>query len=114
MKIKWLAWISAALLIFGFLTGSIGYRVAMIIALGNFFVFFGAEIFHQIKHRKEVAGRRKRFEVQTRSDEEPLHKCATCGATEVSSPDLEFRVSRDGEEYCVPHLPNAAPAAATR
>ena len=38
---------------------------------------------------------------------EPLHRCATCGATELSDPNLEFRVSRDGEEYCVPHLPSA-------
>ena len=46
--------------------------------------------------------------------DEPLHKCATCGATELTDPNLEFRVSRDGEEYCMQHLPGAGAAAATR
>lgn len=112
VKIKWLAWIFAAFLMLGFLTGSNSYRMAMLAAFGNYFIFFGPELYQQVRHRKEVATRRKRFEVQTRPDAEPLHKCATCGKTELSDPDLEFRVSRDGEEYCVPHLPSATPAAA--
>ncbi len=36
---------------------------------------------------------------------EALHRCAICGATEVTDPNLEFRVARNGEEYCLPHLP---------
>jgi len=36
-----------------------------------------------------------------------LHKCAICGATELSDPNLDFRVARDGEEYCIAHLPRA-------
>lgn len=110
MKIKWLAWIFAAFLILGFVTGTNSYRAALLAAFSNYFVFFGPELFHQARQRKDVAARRRRFEVQTRSDSEPLHKCAMCGATELSNPDLEFRVSRDGEEYCLPHLPSAAPA----
>ena len=46
-----------------------------------------------------------RFEDHVRSETEPLHKCAVCGATELSDPNLEFRVARDGEEYCMAHLP---------
>ncbi len=111
MKIKWLAWFSGALLIMGFVVGSNSYRMALIAAVSNYFIFFGPEIFFRVRHRKEVASRRKRFEVQTRSNDEPLHRCATCGATELSDPTLDFRVSRDGEEYCTPHLPNAAPVA---
>lgn len=113
MKIKWLAWISAALLIFGFVSAPNSYRIALLVAFSNFFIFFGPEIFQGVRHRQEVSSRRKRFEVQTRSEAEPLHRCATCGATELSDPNLEFRVSRDGEEYCMAHLP-AAPAAITR
>ena len=37
-------------------------------------------------------------------------KCATCGATELTDPNLEFRVARDGEEYCLAHLPRPANA----
>jgi hypothetical protein len=110
VKIKWLAWIFAAFLILGFIGATNTERVALLIAFSNFFIFFGPPLFHQVRHRKDVASRRKRFEVQTRATtEEPLHRCAVCGATEASDPNLEFRVSRDGEEYCVPHLPSAAP-----
>lgn len=105
MKIKWLAWIYAAILLFGFITGPNAYRMSLLAAFSNYFIFFGPEIFHQARHRKEVSARRKRFEVQSRSEAEPLHRCATCGATELSDPNLEFRVSRDGEEYCMAHLP---------
>ncbi len=51
--------------------------------------------------------RRKRYERSSRSEVEPLHKCAVCGATELSDPNLDFRVARDGEEYCMAHLPKA-------
>ncbi|MDQ6622292.1 MAG: hypothetical protein M3Y86_02235, partial [Verrucomicrobiota bacterium] len=110
MKIKWLAWIGVAFLLLGFIGGPLAEKAAMLAAFANFFIFFGPDIFHQLRHRQEVSSRRQRFEVQTRSEAESLHRCATCGATELSDPNLEFRVSRDGEEYCMPHLPSAAPA----
>lgn len=110
LKIKWVAWIYAGFLGVGFVTQSNSYRMALIAALSNYLIFFGPEVIQNLRHRKEIAGRRKRFEVQSRSDEEPLHKCATCGATELSDPSLEFRVASDGEEYCIAHLPKPANA----
>lgn len=108
MKIKWLAWISAALLAVGLVTRPASYRIALLVALSNYLIFFGPGLVQRLRHRKEVAVRRKRFEIQARSDEEPLHRCATCGATELTDPNLEFRVSRDGEEYCLVHLSRPA------
>jgi len=35
-----------------------------------------------------------------------IHQCATCGATEHTHADLEFRVAMDGREYCRHHLDN--------
>jgi hypothetical protein len=84
----------------------------LIAALANYLIFFGPEFIYRARHRQEVSSRRKRFEDQTRSETEPLHKCAVCGQTELSDPNLEFRVASDGEEYCVAHLPSAQ--AATR
>jgi membrane associated rhomboid family serine protease len=110
LKIKWVAWIYAGFLGVGFVTQSNSYRLAVIAALSNYLIFFGPEVIQNLRQRKEIAGRRKRFEVQSRSDDEPLHKCATCGATELSDPSLEFRVARDGEEYCIAHLPKPANA----
>lgn len=110
LKIKWIAWIYAGFLLLAFVTQSNSYRLALIAALSNYLIFFGPGVVQQVRQRKEVAARRKQFDIQTRSDDEPLHKCATCGATELSDPSLEFRVSRDGEEYCLAHLPRPANA----
>jgi hypothetical protein len=110
VRIKWLAWIYGALLIFGFFTGSNSYRAALIAAFANYLIFFGPEIIHQARHRRDVSDRRRRFEVQSRPETESLHKCAVCGRTELIDPDLEFRVARDGEEYCLEHLPSAQTA----
>jgi membrane associated rhomboid family serine protease len=114
VKIKWLAWAYAAILLAGFVIGTNSYRMAVVAALSNYLIFFGPEIIHDARHRHEVTARRRRFEGQSRSETESIHKCAVCGATELSDPNLEFRVARDGEEYCVPHLPGAqtAPASA--
>jgi membrane associated rhomboid family serine protease len=105
LKIKWIAWIYAGYLLLRFATESNSYRMAFIAALSNYLIFFGPGVIHQLRQRKEVAVRRQRFDAQSRSDEEPLHRCATCDATEISDPSLEFRVARDGEEYCIAHLP---------
>ena len=107
VKIKWLAWVSAAFLLFGFVTGGNSYRMALVAAFANYLMFFGPEIIYETRHRHEVTARRRRFEVQTRSEQEPLHRCKVCGATELTDPNLDFRVAKDGEEYCVPHLPRA-------
>lgn len=40
--------------------------------------------------------------------EQALHRCARCGRTEHSAPEVEFRVARDGEEYCITHLPKTS------
>jgi membrane associated rhomboid family serine protease len=107
VKIKWLAWVSAAFLLLGFFMNSNSYRMALLAALSNYLIFFGPQIVYEARHRQEVSTRRKRFEIQSRSEAEPLHKCTVCGATELSDPNLDFRVARDGEEYCVAHLPKA-------
>ena len=110
VKIKWVAWVSAAFLLFGFVVGTNSYRMALVAALANYLIFFGPEIIYEARHRGEVSARRKRFARQSRGEAEPLHKCAVCGATELSDPNLDFRVARNGEEYCIAHLPRAESA----
>jgi membrane associated rhomboid family serine protease len=106
-KVKWLAWISAALLLCGFVTSPNSYRMALIAAFANYLIFFGPELIRAARNRHQVADRRRRFEEKSRPEEEALHHCATCGATERTNPNLEFRVARNGEEYCLAHLPSA-------
>ncbi len=110
VKVKWLAWADVAWLGFKFLVLGNDFRMALLAVLAGFFVFFGGQIFQGIQHRQRVSGRRQRFEEAQPSDEEAMHRCAVCGRTEHTAPDLDFRVARDGQEYCVEHLPKAAPA----
>ena len=107
-KIKWIAWVSAAFLLLGFVVNTNSYRMALVAAMANYLIFFGPEIIHDARHRGEVSARRKRYAQSSRTEAEPLHKCAVCGATELSDPNLDFRVASDGEEYCMAHLPKTA------
>src|SRR5437660_3185470 len=91
-KIKWIAWVSAAFLLFGFVVGTNSYRMALVAAMANYLIFFGPEIIHDARHRADVAARRSRYARSSRSDAEPLHKCSVCGATELSDPNLDLRV----------------------
>ena len=108
VKVKWLAWITAAFLFIGFVSNSWDYRAGLIAAFANFLLFFGPDLIADARQRTSVAQRRRKFDTDVREGAgESLHQCVTCGRTEVVAPELEFRVSKDGNEYCLEHLPKA-------
>lgn len=106
VKVKWLAWIYGALLFLGFIGSSLSYIFAVMAALANYIIFFGRDILTEAAQRRDVSTRRKRFEAE-RSEivDEALHRCEVCKRTEIDEPHLEFRVAKDGNEYCREHLP---------
>ena len=106
VKIKWLAWLSAAQIGFGLLVLGDSYRMAVLISFANYLLFFGADLVREARHRGDVTSRRRRFEEKALPSSEPLHLCAICHRTEASDPQLDFRVASDGEEYCIEHLPS--------
>lgn len=108
MKVKWSAWLSAAWLLWTFVPGGLGSQMALLAAVVNYLVFFGPEIIQEARERQEVGVRRARFAAASAPAEgETLHRCEVCGRTELVAPDLDFRVARDGHEYCTEHLPKA-------
>jgi len=108
VPMKWLAWFLAAYTAYSFFAGPWAARGAILASLINYLLFFGPEFLAQAHQRQRVAGRRRRFVENSLSEDTPIHRCTVCGQTEQSAPDLEFRVSsRDGEEYCLEHLPRA-------
>jgi hypothetical protein len=115
-KIKWLAWLAAAGLAYNFITsGDWSFRLCLIVALGNYFLFFGPEFYRNSRARQQVAARRRKFEAsKAAAPGETLHRCAVCDRTEVTNPELEFRVARDGQEYCTEHLPKPPPVPAAQ
>jgi hypothetical protein len=114
VKVKWAAWVNAALLLWQFTFGSGSFRMGLIATMISYFLFFGRDIFNEARHRQEVGVRRRRFESAVRqTDDVAMHTCATCGRTELVHPELDFRVARDGHEYCLEHLPKASPPSPT-
>lgn len=109
MKIKWSALISCAFLAMSFFGGDTSLRMAIIASLVNYLVFFTPEIIRMARHGQRVAERRQKFRLAVASEEDSLHRCETCNRTEISDPDLEFRVAADGHEYCLEHLPAKPP-----
>lgn len=121
IKVKWLGLVYAAVLIFDFIKGAgyarafgtmyafmdLFYRLAMIASLANFLVFFITSRRRVVISPKQMK-RRQEFKSQVRRRPEvTVHKCAICGRTEESNPELEFRFCSkcDGNyEYCQDHL----------
>lgn len=106
VKVKWLAWLSGAQIVLSFLSHGNDYRAAVLISLANYGIFFGRDIIHAARTRKSVAERRSRFERASLPEEAALHSCEVCHRTEKSDPQLDFRVSKNGHEYCLEHLPS--------
>ncbi len=105
VKVKWLALFSAGFLLLQALGPSGPLRASVAAIVVTYLCFFGGFWLHTFRNRAEVKARRARFEAAKLPEDATLHRCRTCGRTEVSDPRLDFRVAADGEEYCAEHLP---------
>jgi hypothetical protein len=104
LKVKWLALVSLAPLLLELILGSLSTKAAILVSFLNYFVFFGPMIYSKLQTRTAADLRRRKYESKA-APEDTLHRCTVCKRTEKDSPELEFRVSRNGEEYCLDHLP---------
>ena len=62
LKVKWIAWIYGAILLWQFLFASMAFRSALLVAFANYLIFFGREIILEARHRRDVSTRRQRFD----------------------------------------------------
>lgn len=115
VKVKWLAWITWALYALEFATGGWGERMSVLAATGNFFLFFGRDVWQLAR------GGRRRMAHQARQSSarddapEPRHTCKVCGKTDLTHPQLDFRYCSKcaGDEcYCPEHIFNHVHVAA--
>jgi hypothetical protein len=104
VRIKWLAWLSLAFLLLQFLVAPWLLKAAILLCFVNCFVFLVPALLQHTRTSREVFARRAKFKA-AQITSETLHRCEVCGRTEVSNPELDFRVSADGHEYCSTHLP---------
>lgn len=110
VKMKWMAYVYAALTIYDFVTAGAAGRIAIVAALLNFLIFYFSTRNYQRVSPKEIH-RKRVFKAQMRDAQRTSgvtkHKCAICGRTEEDDPTLEFRFCSkcDGNyEYCQDHL----------
>jgi membrane associated rhomboid family serine protease len=109
VKIKYLGWLQWAFIALTVITASLPAKIAALVSVVNFFIFFGKDLFSQAKLNNRSYQRRQKFHSESISAKTAFHKCTICGRTEVDDPKLEFRYCAqcDGDhEYCLEHLKN--------
>ena len=110
VKMKWMAVVYAVLIAINLILTSWGGRIAIILSILNFLIFFLSTRNYRRVSPKEIH-RKQVFKAQMREPRRgsmvTKHKCAVCGRTELDDPNLEFRFCSkcDGNyEYCQDHL----------
>lgn len=103
VKIKWLAlltWIGYA---YQLLFSPWSNKFMVLASLANFLIFFGGDILLRIKSGKRQMASQVR---EVAGAKEPFHKCQTCGITDLSHPQMEFRYCPEcgGLGYCKEHI----------
>lgn len=110
VKMKWMAVVYAVLIAINLILTSWGGRIAIIMSILNFLIFFLSTRNYRRVSPKEIH-RKQVFKAQMREPRRgsmvTKHKCAVCGRTKLDDPNLEFRFCSkcDGNyEYCQDHL----------
>ena len=122
VKIKWLAWLDAALFALStvqyILAGRIGLALVPVVAVGNYLLYCGQWLFDFLRPAS-VRGRTrqkaktirfkqaaKKVQAQQRA-QGYTRKCSVCGRTDRDYPDLEFRYCSRCVGYhcfCIDHI----------
>lgn len=116
VKIKWLAYLDAALFVFGIVTTGFPLNLLPIVAVLNYLLFCGGWLIDFVRPSR-VRQQRKTVQFQAearriRKEEVQRgyrHKCEVCGRTDADHPELQFRYcSRCAGYhcYCEDHISN--------
>ena len=114
VKMKWMAYVYVILLAYQFIASGTAGRIAIVMSLLNFIVFFLSTRNYRSVSPKEMY-RKRAFRNATSAASEnrggsrtiTKHKCAICGRTEKDGDNLEFRFCskcNGNYEYCNEHL----------
>ena len=119
---KWMGLFYAFLVLFEFIPAGWPGKVAIIASLLNFIIFFFSsksvknldprEIRRKANFRRQMNGKdsfggKYAGDNHTNQSKSKVHKCATCGRTEQTNPELQFRYCskcNGNYEYCNDHI----------
>lgn len=136
VKMKWLGYVDLLLLLYYFLTGGLFTKLIVVGSVANYFIYAyinKSKTAPTLKDRKRkhdfVKATQKGYKAQRKRDKSSaviqfpggsiippgsgnpqgitIHKCAVCGRTEVTNPEMEFRFCskcNGNYEYCSEHL----------
>jgi hypothetical protein len=103
VQVRFLALLQAILLVIS-MFGNPWLLPIFLLGYANYIFWAGIPALRGTARVIESAQRRKRFNAAKTSADDAFHTCETCKRTDISDPRLEFRVGRNGKEYCVDHL----------
>ena len=113
IKIKYLAIVDAVFFVYSVIANSFPVNLLPLVALVNFFIFCGGELFASLPRRpsRNTVNFRQESARIRREQKDKLytHKCAVCGRTDVDHPELEFRYCSKCQGYhcfCSDHINN--------
>ena len=116
IKIKWLAIVDAAFFLVSIVTTRFPENLLPLVATLNYLLFCGELLFAGFsparfrQRQKTVSFRREAGRIRREQQSAPYRfKCAVCGRTEVSNPELEFRYCSRCAGYhcfCQDHINN--------
>lgn len=103
IKIKWIALFSWLSYLYILVFGTMINKILLLVSLGNFFLFFGKDIFLKIKHGNWKMKNQFNGII---NKSQPRHKCVICGVTDKDDREKEFRYCDgcDDKCYCMEHL----------
>jgi hypothetical protein len=103
VQVRWLAILSGIFIVIQIIgnPSSFGY---WLLALANYLLWAGIPAMRGQARVVAAGQRRRKFQKDASMDENAFHRCAECDRTDLSNPELEFRMASDGKEYCTEHL----------
>ena len=110
VKAKWLGILNGIYFVYELIVGNWATRVAILLSIANFLIFFlGSRDMKRVspKEVKRKVVYRQQVNQSRATEKHPRHRCAVCGRTEFDDPNLEFRFCSKCEgnyEYCQDHL----------
>jgi membrane associated rhomboid family serine protease len=114
MKVKWLAFLSAAFVIFKFVVGDVGTKAAIGVAFANYLLFFAGHIAALVRGRRMMVRQAaRRAEQRPRAAEREDaggRACAICGAKQADGADIRVcsceKCGGKARELCLEHARN--------
>jgi hypothetical protein len=108
VKVRWLGIAAWLLYAFQFVTGSWADRVQIGAAIANVVLFCGREVWLEAGLRtRRAAISRAAPPPRAGTGAQPRHRCRTCGKTDLTHPQLDFRYCSkcaDDACYCPEHI----------